>query len=274
MTPISTNTCTSAWLQACAHLEQTSHWRDYNVILEIASPMTLPPNEKLVYGIFDQFLAERADMRISTVINTIFPATLYVRHGADGIFKRYREMWPALKEHQHVKGRWGTYAHRITESRDAAGATFNPLKDVIDKLKKQLASSSTLRAAYELNPFDPFLNIPIYRGASDKGYTMGGPCLSHLSFKLTADHRLMLTAFYRSHYYLQRALGNLFGLAWLQFFVAREVGIEPASLICHSSMACLDTMSKKGEISGWNSGDVTTLLRRCVAALDAEAAPK
>jgi hypothetical protein len=95
---------------------------------------------------------------------------------------------------------------------------LNPLADLIQKLSRQVATSGPKHAAYELGILD--VDIPIYDPCSDGRRTMGGPCLSHLSFKLKDDARLVLTAFYRSHHYIRRALGNLFGLAWLQHFVA------------------------------------------------------
>lgn len=58
----------------------TEGWRDYTVILDIAEPMQLPSEDKMVYDIVDSFLAEGASVRLSTVINTIFPATLFARH--------------------------------------------------------------------------------------------------------------------------------------------------------------------------------------------------
>lgn len=77
----------------------------------------------------------------------------------------------------------------------------------------------------------------------------------------------MLTAFYRSHFYVQRALGNLFGLAHLQNFVAEQAGLEQASLVCISSMAQLD-------INGghWTKDEIRDLIRRCHEALRSHAA--
>jgi hypothetical protein len=51
----------------------------------------------------------------------------------------------------------------------------------------------------------------------------------------------MLTAIYRSHYYIERALGNILGLAQLLTFVAAEVGVDVGSLVCHSTYAVIDT---------------------------------
>jgi thymidylate synthase len=65
-------------------------------------------------------------------------------------------------------------------------------------------------------------------------------CLSHLSFKMVGPNRLDLTAMYRSHYYGERALGNLVGLSQLLNFVARESGTEPGTLSCLSTHALID----------------------------------
>jgi hypothetical protein len=54
-----------------------------------------------------------------------------------------------------------------------------------------------------------------------------------------------VTGVYRSHYYVQRALGNLFGLAHLQHFIAQETGQKMGPLVCHSSMAQLDLKPKR-----------------------------
>lgn len=105
------------------------------------------------------------------------------------------------------------------------------------------------------------LDIPIYDPASSDRRPNGGPCLSHISVKLTADHRVMLTAVYRSRYSVQRTLGNLFGLAHLQHFIAQEAGLEMGPLICHSTMAQLETNRKR-----WNASHVPGLVARCHAA--------
>jgi hypothetical protein len=268
MKPITAETCTKAWLQATQHLQRFDDWRDYTVILEITAPMQLPDEDKKVYEIVDSFLADKASIRISTVINTIFPATLFARHGADGVFKEYPRLWPKIKKHVRCQ-QWGTYADRIIQGSGSEAGVSGPLKTLIEKLRKQLKSPSPKRGAYEIGTLEYVTDIAVYRGSTDSRRIMGGPCLSHLSFKLTGDRRLMLTALYRSHYYIYRALGNLYALAWLQHFVAREVGIETASLVCHSTMARLDTLSSnpKLEVKGWGTGDVKTLIARCTAAM-------
>ena len=254
MKSITAQTCTKAWLQASQHLRAQPHWRDYNVMLEIAEPMSLPSEDKNVHDLVDTFLSEKADKRLSTVINTIFPAALYRRYGREGVFGKYPHMWPTLEKHPDII--WGTYFRRMT-SRTASGKPeMNPLETLINKLSVQAASRRPKHAAYEVGLLEMDEDIPLYSPTGDSGRTMGGPCLSHLSFKLKDDHRLMLTALYRSHHYIHRALGNLYGLAWLQHFVAAEVGIRTAELVCISSMATLD-------VEGWKKGDVTALLDSC-----------
>jgi hypothetical protein len=253
---ISTSSCTRAWLEACVHLASQPEARDYNLILEIANPMSLPPAEKAVYAAIDKFLVRHKKQSLNTVINTIFPAGFYARYGRENVIAYYGEIASKVRRHPDV--RWGTYACRMMSTRtDLHNREFVPLQAIIDKLRVQLANPSTLRGAYELNLIDPMVDIPIYEAEKDHDHTIGGPCLSHVSFKLKSDRGLMLTAFYRSHYYVQRALGNLYGLAWLQDFVAREVGVKAAELVCISSMAVLETDGKN-----WGKADTTKLLKQ------------
>ena len=49
-----------------------------------------------------------------------------------------------------------------------------------------------------------------------------------------------LTAIYRSHYYGQRALGNLIGLAHLLSYVRKQADLEVGRLTCISTDATLD----------------------------------
>jgi thymidylate synthase len=256
-------TCTRAWLDAATHLQSQTNARDYNVILEINEPMVLHDDEKAVYAAVDSFLTKHQKQSINTVVNTIFPAGFYARGGADKVIDDYGEIAGKIRHHPDNR-RWGTYAYRmLTKRTDARNREFVPLQVIIEKLQKQLKKTSTLRAAYEISLIDPIVDIPIYEAESDRDNTIGGPCLSHISFKLKDNHRLMLTAFYRSHYYIQRALGNLFGLAWLQDFVSTRVGVQSAELVCISSMAVLET-----EPNNWGKTETDALLKQCRAALD------
>lgn len=268
MKTIEATTCVEAWLRGCDYLlaNESDNWRAYNVVLEVSKPMSLPPEDKRVVETLDRFLTEHGGMPFNTVVNTIFPAQLYARHGAVGVYERYlSEIYPQIKDHPDCS--WGTYAHRILCRKDSDGSTMYPLRELVDKLKTQLTMSGPNRAVYEVGVIDLFADIPIYDAREDRTRPIGGPCLSHISFHLGADRELMLTALYRSHWYVQRALGNLFGLAHLQHFVATEAELKVGPMVCVSTMAILDAQSRK-----WGKRAVRDLVQRCHSAQQPAAA--
>lgn len=260
MKAIEADTCVDAWLQAVAHLLKCPEWRAYTLVLEIARPLALPARDRAVHDIVDEFLRNKNGLPISTVVNTIFPAQLYERHGAAGVYDQYPTLYPKIQHHGDARS-WGTYAMRMIERTDHKGKTIHPLQDLVTKLGKQAKLAGGKRAAYELGTVDLFTDIPIYEPGHDRALIMGGPCLSHVSVKLTPKHAVHLTGFYRSHYYIQRALGNFLGLAHLQHFIAREAGVETGPLVIHSSMAQLDAQPGR-----WGTTDVRALIGQCFAA--------
>jgi hypothetical protein len=268
MKAIEATTCTGAWLQACDYLlaHDADSWRSYNLVLEIDDPIGLPTEDKRIVEILDRFLTDHGGMPFNTVVNTIFPAQLYARYGSAGVYDKYlTEIYPQIKEHPDCS--WGTYAHRILSRTDSDGSTMYPLRELVDKLKVQLSQPGPNRAVYELGVIDLFVDIPIYDPRADRTRPIGGPCLSHISFHLSPDRKLMLTALYRSHWYVQRALGNLFGLAHLQHFVASETRLLPGPLTCVSAMAQLDVQAGK-----WGKNAVRDLIRHCHTARNPVAA--
>ena len=72
-------------------------------------------------------------------------------------------------------------AYRILRQRDASGIMFNPLEDLLEKIK----AHGKYRASFELGHGRLFEDeIPIYDPATDRKRLYGGPCLSHLSIKV------------------------------------------------------------------------------------------
>jgi hypothetical protein len=231
---------TDAWIKGLTHLEQKEEWRDYNLILDIENPLALSDQERGIAEELGRFLEKHGKKPINTVINTIFPSALYRGSNAETLIKEYLEVAPLIRCHKDNK-KWGTYFMRLASRTSAtSGREIRPLEELIKRLRGQAKTGAPKRAWYELNMTDQFLELPIYDNLSDPAFMMGGPCLTHLSFKLRADQSLILTAFYRSHYYIERTLGNLYGLALLQEFVAKEAGLKMAELVCHSSMAQID----------------------------------
>ena len=147
------------------------------------------------------------------------------------------KVYPAIKKHPSI--RWGTYAYRLVRRRIANDKHINPLQQMIEKMQSEITKSGPKRSCYELGVAEGEYDMPLHSPADDGARRMGGPCLSHLSFKLF-DAAVHLTAFYRSHDYRYKVPGNLLGLARLQDCVAHEVDRRTGSLVVHSSYAYLN----------------------------------
>lgn len=258
--PISTRTTTEAWLRAVEFLFKARDRCAYNMILDIEEPISLSPAEKQVSELVDRLLTSHDKLPVASVAGTIFPASHYLRYGATGVFEHYpKRVYPKLEK------TWGTYAGRMLIRQVGKDKVINPLEILVDKLRHQAANGSPKRAVYELGFVDVMADLPIYDPATDAKKPWNQPCLAHLSFKMLEDHRgLMLTALYRNHYYVERALGNLLGLSQLLYFVARESGLEPRGLVCHSTFARVDFDG------GWKVGEVSKLIEQSRALLSAQ----
>ena len=204
-----------------------------NVILSVAHP-TGARNLTHAVPRIDAFLRGAGQPPTHTVAETIFPGWLYKRRGTRGVFDYYPEkVYPQLR----TRG-WGTYAYRLVRRHDHNGALFNPLRQMLEKMQSELQFRGPKRSCYEIGIFSPQYDLPVYDTHADRKRRRGGPCLSHLSFKLFADS-VHLTALYRSHDYSYKVFGNLLGLARLQHFVARETRQRVGTLVVHSSYAFL-----------------------------------
>lgn len=237
-----------AWVAAVRELD-TLHYRiARNFVLEITEPSQLIPSDvTMITAVNDKLLQGNDGIGVYTVAGTIFPNQLYRHFGRPDFYAHYLTTMKRGK----VYGTWGTYALRMIQRiHRKTNAAFNPLDIIVEKLIKS-RTGRRIKAAYELGIFDPAdlvdgtelpdgFELPLYDPVTDGGRPTNIPCLSHLSFKLQEDGTVDLTAVYRSHFYAQRALGNLIGLSQLQAFVARESGFEQGVLTCVSTQACLD----------------------------------
>jgi len=248
-------TCVSVWLEAIEYL--LSLGPSTNIVLGIENPVYLSPTEYRVQAHVNAFLNRHDAAPISTVANTIFPASEYLHGGAREVYDEFPKTFEQIRA-----GSWGTYAIRLlTKSLPVKNSTDlqSPLRQLVAKMKRQ-RETTKMRSIYEVSFLEDeelLADIPTYRASSDSRYIRGGPCLSHLSFKLLPNSSVSLTAIYRYHYYVQRALGNLFGLAQLLAFVASEVGVQVGPLICHSTYAAIDTEG------GWTASEVGQLVAEC-----------
>lgn len=242
------------WIKALEHLKQNKG-RARNVMLELDQPNVVTQQDKACIGLVDVALRQYCDgLSVQTVAGTIFPQGLYKRAGAAQLESRFFKVMDRAKK----KGTWGTYAMRLMRRADLKGEPFNPLERVVGKLKHAAGLGNAFMSNYELGVHAPedltldepaFCEVPLYSPGRDSKVIQNYPCLSHLTFKLV-DGSIDLTAIYRSHWYAQRALGNLIGLSHLMDFVATESGTKVGRLTCISTDATLDWHSWGGATKG------------------------
>lgn len=231
--------CSDAWLSVVEHLLDCSG-DSLNVVVEIDDPTSESPH---IRRLLDQFLRSTGKKPIEEAANTIFPKSLYFpTSGRESLYHHYETAWPLIK----LFNKWGTYFYRMIHW-EAGNERLNQLEDTICKLRGTASGTPRYRSIYE---------VSIYRPDTDRRITMGGPCLSHLSFKL-AHGRLHLTAVYRNQYYIERAYGNFIGLGRLVEYVANESQIPVGQLTCISTHAELDGSKKS----------VGSLVRSCHEAV-------
>lgn len=238
---IKADTRRGAWMGGLHHLLENGP--DLNLVLVVEQPAAAEIATVAVTERVDRFLREEEQYPLHTVAETIFPSWEYQRRRLRGVFETYgEEEFPALKA--GASNRWGTYAHRLICRPGADGKPTNPLANLIDKLNKEKVTPGPKTACYEVGIAEGAYDMPLYNTVDDASRHMGGPCLSHISFKLF-NGQIHLAAFYRSHDYRYKALGNLLGLARLQACVAREVELPMGTLVVHSSYAWYE--ARKGK---------------------------
>lgn len=270
----------AAWVEAARRLSSSGEKR--HLVLDIEKPWVITDQEKRAFRVLDAFYSQwrkkhpgKDVSSVKTVANTIFPNSIY-DEGLEALDTVYPdEVYPIIKKN------WGTYAYRMLRAEDANGnlimvtknargeyaqakterqrakaVPFNPLLRMIKKMKAAVDANRP-GACYELNIHRPT--------PGDAGRPLGGPCLSHLSFKLIA-REVHLTALYRHHDYTLKAPGNLLGLAQLQRCVAREAGARAGPLVVHS------TLAYRGE--GISRRSLRQILNQIEAANQSEAGPR
>jgi len=218
--------CARAWVAAATAI--ASDVEAYNVVIDVEYPVNYDERDNEVFKLVDSFLKSRDQKPIATVVNTIFPQALYLQHGSPDFYDEYHKFFERLTTSKS----WGRYFDRLTRRQTLEGEPFNPLEELIDKLRKQNDAEQRYKAVYELAVYDP---------QRDRNYLRGGQCLSFLSFKRHPERGLTLTAMYRNQMYITRCLGNRIGLGLLQAFVAKEAKLDVGPLTCISTHAELDT---------------------------------
>lgn len=248
---ISQPDCASAWLEASRVVHELPKHEGHHVVIDVDDPVAMSAAVTAVVTEVDAYLGRHSanGFLVRTVANTIFPQATYDRHGAPKFYDVYmRQVFPRLKRSPKD---WGRYFERMIAFPTDDGPV-NLLADMVTKMKRNVTSDATYRNVYEL---------PIYNPLKDaKGSPRGGQCLSFMSFKLDKNHRLLLSAVYRNHYYTEKLLGNLIGLGRLMSFVAAEAGVRVGPLTILSTHAEVDT-------AGARRDSLKALHERCAALL-------
>ena len=252
----SQTTCASAWLEATKKVNESKSHEANNVIIDISKPCQVNSQDEYVIETVDNFLCglEKSNS-LNTVANTIFPQAIYDNYGSPEFYEVYKCIFKRLMKQN---GQWGRYFDRMICRITEKGDQINPLQITIDKLKSIVDGKvKRFKNIFELDLNDLTQDISIYDPCKDANRLRNRQCLSFMSFKLENSHQLNLTAIYRYHYYIDRLLGNLIGLARLMKFVAQEASVDVGQLTVVSTHAKVDTPS------GCSRHDIKKLLNNC-----------
>ncbi len=215
----------TAWIEAVRHLGTQPNRQAWDLVVAITNSEAERPG---IRAHLESLLAERRLQSVSTVANTVFPASLWrTSRSRNALYERYERILPKLR---HCRGNGkGMYFERLISWPPKSTTTWNQLEAVIQRLQSELVHPNTKRFVYDLALFSP----------AHDAYPVGFPCLTYVNLKLRGRQLCML-AHYRNHYFLERAYGNYVGLAGLQGFIASAAGIGRGELVCVSAHATLD----------------------------------
>lgn len=245
-----TRTPVRAWVETAKELIEADDFHLGGVNVHIQHPQIMSDREIAVIRRVDEFLRAHGQYPVATVANTIFPQSLDCGDGAEALAVRYMEVF-----NRAMRSGWGRYFERFVAWPDPKGGTpINQLAIVIDMLSE--ARTGTFHTEkYELVVSDPARRMRNVRNR---------PCLSLIELKPEkATNQLHIYATYRNHYYVQKTLGNILGLADLQAFIAREAGFEVGTLTLNSTSATLETNSGKDGVGKWGKNDIRQLITEC-----------
>lgn len=269
MKAIEGTTIGETWLAAAEHLAAAPSREAFNMVLEVKQPAVRPPSDRIIIKAVDELLRSHDRFPVNTVAETIFPFSAYRRHGADGVYTTYPDtIFPAIKRLKEVH--WGTYAHRLVRWPTPTG-DVNQIEKVVRKIRgQQKKGAKPYTASYELATSTQSeealdtegngLDLSLYDPNKDANQYYGGQCLSHISIKVRDGKEVLLTAMYRRHHYVEKALGNLLGLSHLQGFICNETGLGPGPLVCVSTYAVLDNGAGKTGSPSWGVAAMNMLL--------------
>jgi hypothetical protein len=263
---VSEQDISAAWVRGLALLVEAGG-EAVNLTVSIADPVTENP---AVRATLDEFVTvhrarDRSAMeKVSTVANTLFPASWYRKNLGDDAAPHLYELERDTRQVSHRTAKRGTYFQRLVAWPDPERGEVNQLSRAIDRLRAARERGDRRGNAYEVGvtgPMDDGFAAPIVIPGRDN-LVRGFPCLSHISFSLH-EGEVHLTALYRSHDYVSRAYGNYLGLGRILDFVGTESGWPIGEVTCISSSATAEFF--RGGAFG--KAAVQELLAKSVAAM-------
>jgi thymidylate synthase len=224
---IQTKNCLTAWKEACNYI--SSNGNGFNLFIHINEPLNFNVSdfkEILNAGII-------SNTQLQDVINTIFPYKLFNRNSnrpIEDFYNIHEEIYyRGKKMHSKNKARWGNYFLRFTRFGDNRE---NQLQKIIIDINKRPNNQAACYIMH-VSSIDYDSNTRV----------IGNPCLQYVQF---AQHNnaLHLTAVYRNHDFLKKALGNYIGLSKLLEFVCLQTNSQIGSVTCHSIHYYLEQKKK------------------------------
>jgi thymidylate synthase len=214
---IHSESCLTAWRDACRYIIQNGD--GFNMMVHIESPLTYTYAE-LTEITNSSILTASA---ISDVANTIFPQKLFNRNANgdnEALYELHERIYMRGRTmHRKNRTRWGNYFLRFT--RFGENRT-NQLQAIIDGIRNR-ANNQAACYMMHVSSVDYDNNTKV----------IGNPCLQYVQFGVN-EGRLHMTAVYRNHDFLTKALGNYIGLSNLLQYICTRTDSVMGTLSCHS----------------------------------------
>jgi thymidylate synthase len=181
----------------------------------------------------DGFLRDNSARSCHTVANTIFPIRLWNRNKErDVLYKRYLRSRSQI--HRDKANLNGVYFERLIaygEGTNDEGT--NQLEYIIQTYMK----GNHRRSALQASIYDPTCDATDQR-------QRGFPCLQQVGFSRIDGSGLCVTGYYPKEYIFDRGYGNYLGLCRLGQFMATQMRLELAQMICFVGVAAVGKMRK------------------------------
>jgi hypothetical protein len=226
MPEVTGGSVSSAWIKAVQSASAAPRREASNLIVNIEGLSNTTPIEDLsLRTSLDQALETNGNFSVSTVANTIFPASLWRPNlGRAALFERYLKLWPRISKIR--QNRRGTYFQRLIAYPEPSNSAFNQLEFVISAYTSGTRRRSALQCGILVPQID--LNATPFQGF---------PCMQQVAFIPEGKNGLRISALYPMQYLWARAYGNYLGLIRLGRFMAGEMGLELKSISCVALVA-------------------------------------